>query len=720
MTENVSDMDPEPDGPDTARDAPFAEQWADGIYLTSYAPLSRDETIEFLADLADDLRNALLNGELSTRAVEDAGRALIGRNFTSSATLSRSLTLIGRELPRILELPDSPENRARIAAVQGALAAGFTEALRKHVFDRQEALKAAMVNAREQAEEALRDSEQRFRTVFNSAASGVATINLNGRFKSTNPAMLQLLRMSEDELLASDLFDLVHAEDVDKIRSNMLEQAVGRIDDRFRLVVRFLLNQDEPIWTRVAVSLVRDHDGSPDYHVVLVEDLSDVYLLQEHLRYQVSHDQLTGLRNRSVLLSTLERVLAELRPAGRVALCQFGIDGFGLLNEGLGHEAGDEVLRTVARRLRDHFREHGGMVARLDGDEFAVLIANSPGAAETAAVVERALGVVSEPITVLGEEIAVSASAGLVERVVGDLQPLQLLGAAGQTLRRAKRDGRAQWTLYDQSLAARDRQRAALAATMPTALRRYEFYLDYEPVVRLADASLAAVRAVARWDHPEHGMLGARDFVDVATECGQIIPIGRWMLRQACEQLRRWRDRCGLRAVISVPLSDRHTADPDLVADVRDALETNGLTPSDLQVECWERAILDEDGDLRDSLVALTELGVHLVLRRMSGYTCFSQLESMPVEALVVSAWGTRTTDHGEDSVDNEVLRTVLPMLRKLDVTLIADAVRSEEEVRRLHDLGCDLAYGPLFGAPGPPEDIEDLAVRGVPVAPVP
>jgi diguanylate cyclase (GGDEF)-like protein/PAS domain S-box-containing protein len=681
--------------------AAFARRWAAELVETSHVPMSLRQIEDFLLPLTEIMAAALENEPFNAEPVAEVGADLVAVHFLGEGALRRTLDLVARELPELLGLSAGPGVGARTAAVCGVLADAYAHALRRRTLDEQETIKRAVLKARDAMEQRLRASEERFRTVFTTSAVGIGIMSTDWHVLDANRSLLDILGYQRGELSQVFAGELVHPDDIDALAGLYRELVCGQ-RQHFTTEKRLLRSDGDPVWAHMVVSLVRDEHGRPDYHVVMVEDVSELHLLQEWLRHQAVHDRLTGLPNRAQFVSRVESAIGRAGPTTRLALVQLGIDGFGVLNNGLGHDVGDGVLREIALRLRSVVPEGRGLVARAGGDEFGILLEDTIGTAEVVDVVERVLRAVAEPIRTNGHEVSVSASAGVVERRAAGANPAELLRDAAMTLRWAKADGRAQWTLFDVDRSRRDRERLELAATIPTALRNGEFFVAYQPQVRVYDGVVVGVDALVRWDHPMLGELGAEHFLDLAEQTGSAVPLGWRLLGEACAQAAEWRRTLpGPVLAVNVRLGLRHWRDPELIGGIRTVLTNSGLDAERLRLTVPADAALAADGDVPETLEVLAAIGVRVVLAGIRpGHVDRVLLDQLPVHGWKVSCAGP--AGHRE-------LAELVAMAHKADRVVVADGVTTEEHAARLRDLGVDLAQGPFYGEPGHAADIEEL-----------
>lgn len=395
------------------------------------------------------------------------------------------------------------------------------------------------------------------------------------------------------------------------------------------------------LWTNLTVSLLRDADGEPQYQLALLEDTTERRLLHLRLRYEATHDALTGLPNRTLFFERLEK--AVTRPDGHFSLCYLDLDGFKTVNDSLGHAAGDRLLVEVADRLQSCATAPGEMVARLGGDEFVALTTDprdEPGHSELAGRILQAL---EAPIRIDGRELLVRGSIGVVDGPTGERGPAEVLRSADITMYRAKSAGGNRFELADPESDARAITRHALTTALPAALERGEFFIEYQPLVHLGDGSVRGAEALVRWAHPQHGVLGPDRFIPLAEHTGLIVPLGRWVLEGAVRQARRWQGADTGPVRINVNVSPMQLHHPGLVADTVDILEREGLEPGALCLELTESALIGADDDLLKPLRRLSEMGVDIALDDFgTGYSNLANLRRLPVSVLKLDRSFTR------------------------------------------------------------------------------
>lgn len=433
---------------------------------------------------------------------------------------------------------------------------------------------------------------------------------------------------------------------------------------------------------------------------------------EARFRYQATHDPLTDLPNRTLFTQRLSAALDRNgKRDRRIAVCFVDLDGFKVVNDTLGHQVGDQLLVSVAQRLRKAVGEH--LVARLGGDEFVILMEDTTCTDDALKIADAALAAIATPARVDGHSLSVSASIGIVERPVEGTTATELMRAADITLHWAKSSGKGRWALFDPERNEREMTRYALSAAIPTALERGEFYLDYQPLVSLRSGALIGVEALARWRHPELGLLYPDRFISLAEETGLIVRLGGWVLAEACAQARRWLDVNPQAPYVSVNLAVRQVQDPGLVDDVTMLLRQTGLPPHQLQLEITESAIMSASDEPVHALRHLADLGVRVAIDDFgTGYSNLAYLRSLPVRELKVAGSfvsGLREPSDAASRTDERILAALVSLAHSLDLTVTAEGVETAHQADRLRAIGCEAGQGWHLGRPGPPEHIDAL-----------
>ncbi len=470
-----------------------------------------------------------------------------------------------------------------------------------------------------------------------------------------------------------------------------------------------------PVWQTIAAK--RRPDGRMTQISAVGRDITERRRFEAALAHQATHDALTDLPNRALLLDHLGLSLAwaERAPTG-VALLFLDLDRFKSINDTFGHETGDELLVAVAGRLSEVLRP-SDTVARLGGDEFVILCEDVVDEHHAVAVAQRVLSLIeSKPFAVQGSEIDLTASIGIAISAGGDdADPESLLRDADAAMYRAKDLGRARLELFDESMRRRSAERLQLADELATALDRGEIVLHYQPCVCLETGRITAVEALARWNHPQRGLLGPSDFIELAEETGLIVGLGLRVLTEACSQARRWADGLGPDAPrVHVNLSARQLTAANLAVLVRRVLETAGLAPERLCLEITESVLMEDAPAVIEALRRLKDIGIKLAIDDFgTGYSSLSYLRRFPVDVLKVDQ--TFIDGLGPDPEDSAIVAAIVNLAETLELEAIAEGVETTEQLELLRALGCAGAQGFLLAVPAAPEEITPLLLRSDP-----
>jgi diguanylate cyclase (GGDEF)-like protein/PAS domain S-box-containing protein len=443
---------------------------------------------------------------------------------------------------------------------------------------------------------------------------------------------------------------------------------------------------------------------------VFGEDVTERKRVEGRLLHHALHDPLTGLPNRHLFMERLGTALMRYhrREGGLFAVLFLDLDRFKVVNDSLGHHVGDELLQVVAERLRGAIRL-SDVVARFGGDEFAILLEGLESLDEATRIAERLSQTVSAPINLSGYEVFTSASIGIALCATGLDRPEYLLRNADVAMYRAKGGGAARYEVFDRAMHAQALARLQLETDLRRAVGRGEFRLHYQPIVSLTSGRIAGVEALLRWSHPERGLIAPGEFIGVAEETGVILPLGDWVLGEACRQLAEWRrDFDHARIAVSVNLSAKQFGQPDLVQRIRGALESAGLDPRYLKLEVTESAIIENPGSAGAMLRELKEGGIQVQMDDFgTGYSSLSSLHSLPLDALKIDrSFVSRLSGN---AATLQMVRAIALLARGLDLAVIAEGVETPEQMDEVRGLGCDYAQGYLIAPPLAPDAMRAL-----------
>ncbi len=697
--------------------AALLRSWVDGITRSVHLPLDRDE-LEHLLERA--VRNLLAAGAADPVDVGTArglGGSLIDAGLVADTVLAATTDALHRHLAAALAARGASRPDERAAALHAALAAGYAAALRARILREQESVRQAEAEARRETERALRSSDARFRAIFADSGIGIGIADMQGNIVEVNASFARMLGYTLPEFQRLQVSDFDYPDDAAGMW-DLYRDIIAGVRDSARVEKRYRHRDGHLVWTELTASLIRDGDGAPLYTVAMVEDVTQRRELQARLRQQALHDPLTLLPNRALFQERLTAAFG--RPGTRVGVCFLDLDRFKAVNDRLGHDVGDALLVTVAGRLQECAATRGHLIARMGGDEFVVLLEDpADGALEELA--DAVLASLAEPVEVGEHLLTASASIGLVDALVEDTTPAELLKSADVTLYWAKADGRGRWARFDAARNARDMERYTLSATMLPGLQRDEFLVEYQPIVRLAGGSTWGVEALVRWVHPALGRLGPDQFIGLAEESGAIVQLGLRVLTEACERGARWNaDHPDAPLVVSVNLAVRQAQEPDLVDDVVAVLGRTGLPPDLLQLELTESALLGPAGRPVEALTALSDLGVRIAVDDFgTGYSNLGYLSRLPLRTLKLA--GVLVEGLASTPGAPAVVTSLIGLAHALGIDVTAEGVETPEQAHRLAVAGCDTAQGWLYAKPAPWESLEpDLTAAATAAAAAP
>ncbi|HEX2207981.1 MAG TPA: EAL domain-containing protein [Longimicrobium sp.] len=546
-----------------------------------------------------------------------------------------------------------------------------------------------------EAVEAMRDSEERFRAMFARAAIGVLVVDMGGRILQTNRAFRRMVRMTARELRRMHFYELNHPDD-NAANLPLFRDLVEGRRDAYQMEKRYRLPDGTVVWVHLATSVVRDRERRPQFCVAMVENITERKAMEARLRHEANHDALTALPNRTLLQERLAEAARRGRDE-RFAVLFLDLDRFKVINDSLGHLAGDELLRAVAARLRACARP-GDTVARFGGDEFVLLLDGVGDEAEAARRAEEIQAALVAPVDVGDYEVFTSASIGIALAGGDDSRrPEHLLRDADAAMYRARTLGAERHAVFDRSMHAEALRRLQLETELRRAVDRGEFRVFYQPVVELETGLTRGWEALVRWEHPERGRVGPDEFIAAAEDTGLIVPLGRWVLGQACRQLRLWQDGdgAGEPLFVCVNLSARQFQDPRLLAEVEAAVTEARLPPGSLKLELTESTVMRDPQAASALLRRLRALGIQIYLDDFgTGYSSLSHLHQLPLDGLKIDRSFVRGT------IDSAVVQTILTLAHSLGVGVVAEGIEEAAQLAALRAMGCRLGQGFLFSRP--------------------
>jgi len=562
------------------------------------------------------------------------------------------------------------------------------------------------VTASVRATEALRVTEERFRALFEHAPIGICMAETTGQIALANPALGTLLGYSPDELHARAIADITHPDDRAQDRVLFQDIIAARTQAAPR-EKRYLHRDGHAVSASLVVFPIKDQHGTVSRLVAMIQDNTARKAFDDQLRHQAFHDPLTALPNRALFLDRLEQALVRgLRRAGPAVVLSLDLDRFKVINDSLGHDAGDRLLVAVAARLRTCVRQED-TVARFGGDEFAVLLSEMAHTGQAVETAERLIAALAAPFRLGNHDVVIETSIGVVT-TTPSATAAAVMRDADVALYRAKAAGRGRYAIFDETMQMYALERLELEADLRLALERDEFTVYYQPKIVLTTGQLEGMEALVRWQSPTRGLVSPAAFIPVAEETGLIHPLGQWVLAEACRQTRCWNAQApGMPAVVGcVNLSARQFTQPTLVADVARALEESGVDPRHVQLEITESVAMGNAEATIQTLQQLKGLGVQLAIDDFgTGYSSLAYLKRFPVDTLKIDR--AFVTGLKCDSEDAAIVTAVIGLGRALGLTVVAEGVETAGEATQLRALGCELGQGYYFARPLPPEQAD-------------
>ena len=567
------------------------------------------------------------------------------------------------------------------------------------------------ITERKRSEEALRQLSRQNEMVLNSAGEGIFGLDLQGKTTFINPAAARMTGWDIDELSGQRLHDFLHHSKPDGTPYPSEECPIYAVFKTGATLSR----DNEVFWRKDGTHFPVEYVSTPIVEgdkilgaVVTFKDITERKALEKKLQYQAFHDPLTDLPNRALFMDRLGHALARAgQQASEVAVLFTDLDNFKVINDSLGHKAGDQLLVAVAERLKACLRPVD-TVARLGGDEFTLLLEGVTGVSDAARVAERIAQELRAPFALEAQEVFATTSTGIAVSSSAQGQPTDLLRHADLAMYRAKSKGKACYEVFEPSMSINALERLELETELRRALGREEFRVYYQPEIQLESGDIVGMEALVRWEHPEHGLLLPQEFLPIAEESNLIMPIGQWVLREACKQLRTWQEQYPNIAplVMSVNLSTREFFQPSLIAEI---LRETGVDPRTLQLEITEGAVAyDNAQNANNTLWNLKTLGVQLAIDDFGmGYSSLSYLKRFPVDLLKIDRSFVR--ELGKDLKDTKIVAAIIHLARALDLKVIAEGVETAEQAEQLRKMECDMVQGSYFSKPIPSGAVSDL-----------
>jgi PAS domain S-box-containing protein len=580
----------------------------------------------------------------------------------------------------------------------------------------------------------LTEQDQLFQVITENAVDMIAVIDSEGKRIYNSPSYQKILGYSQEELKSTSSIEQVHPED----RPRVLEAgAKARLTGRGERL-EYRIRHKDGTWRILesTASVIQDAKDKTQRLVVVNRDISERKWAEDQLAHNALHDSLTSLPNRALFLDRVQHslTLSQRRPRYQFAVLCIDIDQFKVVNDSLGHTAGDELLIHIGKRLsaslrgidtvaRPHPPEETGVsiseasLARLGGDEFTILLEDIRDSSDAIRAAERIQERLALPFRVNSQELMITAGIGIAFSAVSYTASEELVRDAEIAMYRAKRGGKAQCVVFDSAMHAWAIKRLRLETDLRHALELGEFRVHYQPIVSLHNENVVSFEALSRWQRPS-GLVPPAEFIPVADETGIILPLNRAVLREACQQLQQWHSQFPSEPPlhISVNITPKQFAQADLVAQIAGILKDTGIAPNHLDVEITENIAMADADRSAAILGELKMLGVHLSIDDFgTGYSSLSRLQGFPVDALKIDR--AFTSKMCVDAESLEIVRIVIMLAHNLGLSVVAEGVETAEQLAQLRDLGCELAQGYFFSRPADCESIGNFLRSRYPTA---
>ena len=574
----------------------------------------------------------------------------------------------------------------------------------------------------------LAEREQLFQLISENAADMIALVDCDGRRLYNSPAYQKVLGYSPEELKATSSIEQIHPDDRARVLKAAERASLSGRGERMEYRVR----HKDGTWRTLesTASPIRNAKGQTEKLVIVNRDITERKRAEEMLVHNAFHDGLTNLPNRALFLDRLQHALtlSKKRSNYKFAVLLIDVDDFRIINDSLGHTAGDELLIQIGQRLKDSVRQvdtvsrprasevlgrptNDDTLARLGGDEFTILLDDIRDPIEAVRVAERVQAELATPFVVNHQEIVISASIGIASSTSPHTQAEDLLRDADIAMYRAKRAGKARCEVSDTAMHANAVKRLRLETDLRKALDQGEFRVYYQPIVSLQTGKITGFEALTRWQRPE-GILPPIEFIAVAEEIGLIIPMNRQLLREACQHLRSWQSEfpSSPPLTMSVNITSREFAQPDLATEIRKLLEQTGVDPGCLQLEITETIAMGDAEKSGHVLAQLKATGIGLSIDDFgTGYSSLSRLRRIPVDTLKIDRAFISHMD--SDPENREIVRIIIMLAHNLGLKVVAEGAETEEHINLLKQLNCEMAQGYFFSRPADDQAMAKLLV---------
>jgi len=570
------------------------------------------------------------------------------------------------------------------------------------------AMQAAVALERVLLMEDLQRREARFRSLVQHASDIIMVLSTDGVIQYFSPAAQRIMGLTPDVYVGSSVFTLVHPDDLEHVNQIW---SVCSLTPNIGPLLEMRCRHADGTWRYLeAITNNLSHEPGIGGIVVTARDITERKMLEMQLTHQAFHDALTNLPNRALFMDRLQHALARAaRQHQVVAVLFLDLDRFKIINDSLGHDVGDQLLQAVSARLRACVRP-ADTVARLGGDEFTLLLEDVDHVNVAVEAAERIAAVLAEPFTLGTHDVCVSTSVGIALSATAASTPDALLRCADMAMYEAKHSGKARYAVFEANLNTRTWQRLQMEIDLRRAITNNELRVYYQPLVHLETGRIVEVEALVRWQHPERGVIAPQEFIPLAEETGLILPLGQWVLDEACAQMGRWQaQHSGAKPLmLSVNLSVRQFQHAGLVDDIVTTLERTGFDPHLLKLEITESVAMADVASTTTTLHALKHLGIQLAVDDFgTGYSAMSYLRHFPVDTLKIDQTFIRGLSN--QAADLGIVQAVIAFAKTLKLDVTAEGIETVEQLNHLRALRCERGQGYYFAKPLPGDEFGEL-----------
>ncbi|MDX2096324.1 MAG: EAL domain-containing protein [Leptolyngbyaceae cyanobacterium bins.59] len=611
---------------------------------------------------------------------------------------------------------DVKESAIELATIVDGVPRQYLMVAQKYYQDQAAVFVGIDITDRKQVEEALRESQERYTLAVKGANDGLWDWNFKTNEIYFGPRWKSMLGCEEWEVSNSpeEWFKRIHPDDLELVKAKIDLHLKGATL-HFETEHRMLHKDGQYLWVLCRGLAVRNGTGKATRMAGSQTDITERKNAEEQLLHDAFHDALTGLPNRALFLDRLGQAMERARrsSADRFAVLFLDLDRFKVVNDSLGHTVGDELLKQIAKILQRECLPSGDTVARLGGDEFVILLEQIQSLRDATCLADRIHDLLKAPFRIAEYEVFTTASIGIALSQTGYENPEDLLRDADIAMYRAKSQGKACHEVFDTEMYRRACELLQLQTDLRRAIEREELRVYYQPIVELRTGLISGFEALVRWKHPERGLVSPVEFIPVAEETGLIIPIGSWILREACRQLRIWQERFPSEypLTMSVNLSGRQFSQDDLIQDVAQILAATGLYPASLKLEITESVVMEDARSAIALLGHLKQLGVSLQIDDFgTGYSSLSYLHRFPTDTLKIDQSFVARLGTTDDS--SEIIRAIVTLAHNLGMTVTAEGIETLEQMSQLRSFQCEHGQGFLFSRAVDSRTAEQILIR--------